>query len=220
MRCIIEVGLSIGDDFSMYAANPRHFVPDGVDYVFGFEPVPHLAEHTRKRAADRATVPFEVIQKAVDLDNTPKKFYPATTDFIDMEGNPNKGWTNGAGSLLKMKDNVEEIWPNRPDVKQKEPIDIECTRLDTFVEERGITQIPILEIDAQGKDLDVLKSLGDYISIVTSGKIEVPEKPDLSAYENSHTKGESLDFLFSHGFSVRKEDVELQNEEKFLLCRS
>ena len=216
MKCIIEVGLSIGDDFSLYVTDPS------ADYVFGFEPVPHLAKHVRNRCASvPTTTPYEVIQKAVDIDDNPKTFYPATTDYLYMDGVAGRGWMNGAGSLLKMEDHLSQTWPNRPDLKQidSDAIEVECTRLDTFIKERGVDEIQMLEIDAQGKDLDVLKSLGDYISIVKNGKIEVPETPEVALYKDNHNKEETLHFLLDHGFSVEQENVNLQNEENFIFYK-
>ena len=72
---------------------------------------------------------------------------------------------------------------------------MECTRLDDFIDERGISGIAYLEIDAQGKDLDVLKSLGDKIDIVERGHIEVPTSADVVLYKGQHLREETLNFL-------------------------
>lgn len=169
MRCIIEVGTSTGDDMVI------HTQDTSVDCVFGFEPVISHASYTRQRVALCAKTKFEVINKAVDIDGSPKEFYPANKTI----------WCNGAGSLLKFNNNnIEKHWKNREDLVAEEPISVECVRLDSFIEEKGITEIVFLEIDAQGKDLDVLKSLGGYIDIVTCGKIEVPTSSEVALYHD------------------------------------
>ena len=50
---------------------------------------------------------------------------------------------------------------------------MEVIRLDTFMAERGIDTIDLLEVDAQGEDLRVVQSLGDRIGDVRRIQIEV-----------------------------------------------
>jgi len=199
----IEVGLSEGSDIIGHVQNRNY------DFVFGFEPVPHLAEHCKNRIGTRHNVPYQIIQKAVDIDNTTKQFYPANAEF----------WNNGAGSLLEFSETLDTTWPGRPDLKAEEPIDVECTRLDDFIAEMGIVGISYLEIDAQGKDLDVLKSLGNQIGIVKRGQIEVPTGAEEVLYQGQHLREETLGFLREHGFQTERMNTILQNEENYRFWR-
>ena len=203
----IEVGLSEGSDIL------RHVLNESYDFVFGFEPVPHLAKHCRERVGTMNAVPYEIIQKAVDINNRTKKFYPAKSVPFD------RYWNNGAGSLLEFSDELDKTWPGRPDLEAEQPIDVECTRLDDFIDERGISGIAYLEIDAQGKDLDVLKSLGDKIDIVERGHIEVPTSADVVLYKGQHLREETLNFLHEHGFKTERMRTVLQNEENYRFWR-
>lgn len=88
-----------------------------------------------------------------------------------------------------------------PDFRKEEDITVETTRLDTFMTKMGISHVSYLHIDAQGEDLNVLKSLGDKASVVRAGVIEVCLKP---LYINHFTKAEALATLDRLGFRVTR----------------
>lgn len=75
----------------------------------------------------------------------------------------------GASSILKFKDNetlIKHWGKNCSDIHYSGlSYEVETTRLDTFIEEQGLvnTIIDFIHIDAQGVDLDCLKSVGKYI---------------------------------------------------------
>jgi FkbM family methyltransferase len=195
---IFDVGANDGGD-------TLPFVHLG-DEVYCFEPVPYLAFWLRKRFKDFPNV--HVIEKAVCLEDGEAMFTLANQD-----GNV----ANGAGSLCEfdMK-NIAEHWipHRRKDVLPDSKIKVSTVRLDTFIEQNSIGTIDYLHIDAQGKDLDVLKSLGKYLPMVKAGQMEVAQRPHLSIYKNAHTVDETKEFLTANGFEYKVKDI-LLNEMNF-----
>lgn len=124
----------------------------------------------------------------------------------------------GCSSLLEFSDDLNESWPGRTDFKVTEQIEVEVIRLDDFVAERNIPRIDWLHIDTQGSDLNVLRSLGDKISIVQAGVIEVPQSTKVMLYKGQHTKEETIAFLENNGFTIYKTESQ-QNEDNLFFRR-
>ena len=86
--------------------------------------------------------------------------------------------SGGASSILKFKDNdtlIKHWGSNREDIHyNNESYEVETTRLDTFFETNGLTDtiIDFIHIDAQGVDLDVLKSASKYLKNIKAGILE------------------------------------------------
>jgi hypothetical protein len=69
-----------------------------------------------------------------------------------------------------------------------------------------IEQIDYLHIDAQGNDFNVLKSLGDKLSIVVEGNIEAANNVDL--YKGIDNKAEDIrQYLIDNGFEIVQEEA-------------
>lgn len=83
----------------------------------------------------------------------------------------------------------------------KEAIEVETKRLDTFCEEHGITEIEHLKCDAQGSDLDVIKSLGEKVHNVKTIVIEAFLTPKTEEIYVDEVKDfEVIEYLGSKGF--------------------
>jgi hypothetical protein len=84
--------------------------------------------------------------------------------------------------------------------------DVETTRLDTFIEEYNLqnTIIDYIHIDAQGVDLDCLKSLGKYIKNVVAGVVETVKDINKSIYvgQQDNTLETITEFLSANGFKI------------------
>lgn len=184
MKVIIEVGANSGEDTIRYSKEGK---------LFTFEPVPVMANNLRNMFSNNENV--FVIQKAVSTFNGVSRF--GISD-------PNRGCANmGCSSLNEFTDDIHQLWGGRPDFNHVEYIDVEVTRMDTFIEENGITEIDFLHCDAQGSDLDVLKSFGDKISILKSGRVEAGNKVQLyKGVDNSVYS--IIDYLESNGFTITK----------------
>ena len=101
----------------------------------------------------------------IDIENGFKQFYINSA-------------TGGVNSLYKFTDNVREDWDQKF-FYHDGVINAPFVTLRTFCDIFNITKIDYLWVDSQGNDLNVLKSLGDKISIVEEGRIEVANKTSL-----------------------------------------
>lgn len=92
-------------------------------------------------------------------------------------------------------------WPSLSEFPDIE-IMVDVIRLDAFVKEHGIERIDHLHVDAQGADMDVLKSLGEAIAIVQGGEIEIATRGDMVIYEGQSSLDQAVFWLDSKGFRV------------------
>jgi len=81
-------------------------------------------------------------------------------------------------------------------------VEVQTTRLDTFLQENDIDRIDFLHIDAQGHDLKVLRSLGERLPVVVAGQIEVPLNSAVALYQQQHSLEDTVQFLAESGFKI------------------
>ena len=186
MKTLIEVGAFDGSDSLRYHNNGYR--------VFTFEPKKDLYENLVNKT--KHLKDYTVIPKAVCSQN-------GTTTFnICQHG--------GASSILLFKsdDELNKNWGNhRQDIHYSgHSYEVETTRLDTFIEENGLqdTIIDFIHIDAQGVDLEVLKSTGKYISNVVAGVLETVINQEKSIYANQseNTLDNIKVYLETNGFII------------------
>jgi FkbM family methyltransferase len=186
MKTLIEVGAFDGTDSLRYHTNGY--------VVYTFEPKKDLFQNLVNKTNHLTN--YTVIPKAVSLTN-------GTTQFnICKEG--------GASSILPFRPDHELIknWSShRTDIQFSGiSYDVETTRLDTFIEEYGLQDrvIDFIHIDAQGVDLDCLKSLGKYITNVQAGVVETVKDQNKSIYigQEDNTLDNVEHFLLLNGFKV------------------
>jgi FkbM family methyltransferase len=186
MKTLIEVGAYDGSDSLGYHKNGY--------IVYTFEPKKDLFESLSARTKNLTN--YTVIPKAVSLKNG------VTTFNICKAG--------GASSILPFRPDNELIstWSERRTDIHFSGIsyDVETTRLDTFIEEHGLQErtIDFIHIDAQGVDLDCLKSLGKYITNVVAGVVETVKDKNKSIYigQEDNTLDNVANFLSLNGFKI------------------
>lgn len=184
-RLLIEVGAYDGSDSLRF---------HGQGYrVFTFEPNREL--YANLLAKTRGLEGYAVLNQAVCLED-------GTTDFYVCRA-------GGASSILPFKDDreLERHWTAaRTDVQYSgTKYAVECTRLDTFLERQGLAGVDIdyLHCDAQGADLDVLKSLGKYVGNVKEGVIESAYSAEKAIYRGQdNTVDAARAWLQHNGFEV------------------
>lgn len=167
------------------------------DYrLYAFEAHPKYAEEIRKKFA--AISPWCVL-------------VPKAASDVNGEASFHLCKRHGASSLLKFKDNdtLGQYWPGRDDIQYSgNSVPVETIRLDTFVEQYNISKIDYLNLDAQGMDLPVLKSLGKYISIVQEGCCEAAYNEKAAIYEGQQSYFHDIvAWLEGNGFEVYKHEV-------------
>jgi FkbM family methyltransferase len=194
MKTLIEVGAYDGSD-SLNYYNQGYV-------VYTFEPKKDLFQNLLD--ATKNLENYTVINKAVSLKN-------GTTTFNICK----KG---GASSILPFRPESEliENWTaDRTDIHYSGiSYDIETIRLDTFIEayELQTRIIDFIHIDAQGVDLDCLKSLGKYISNVKAGVVETVKDAKKSIYvgQEDNTLVNVTEFLSTNGFEI----TEIQSNDR------
>jgi hypothetical protein len=93
------------------------------------------------------------------------------------------------------------LWSGRTDFVYTQTIEIETIRMDSFMKQNNICTVDFLHCDTQGNDLKVLKSFGDNIHLLKSGKVECFNKSNL--YKEVENDFNSVtEFLKSKGFSI------------------
>ena len=196
----------VGTHHGQNSLNITHRNLDVICYAF--EPTPELAR---------------LLRIAAEARNMKERYYVYEHAISDFDGEADfhmvQGDT-GSASLNEFSDNLSEIWPDRTDFVVRGSKKVNVYRLDTWLTifAPEITCIDHLHIDAQGSDLAVLKGLGEKISMVQSGVIEVPQEDNLRLYKGQHTKQDALDFLEQNGFVIDKITSQV-NEENLYFVR-
>ena len=201
---LFDVGAHHGQD----SLNITQHNPDVVCYAF--EPTPELARLLRIAAEARNMKErYHVFEHAISDFNGEADFHMVKDD-------------TGAASLNDFSDNLSETWPGRTDFVVRGSKKVEVYRLDTWLQKFApeITVIEHLHIDAQGSDLAVLKGLGEKISMVQSGVVEVPQEDKLRLYKGQHTKQDALDFLEQNGFVVDKVTSQVNEDNLFFVRKT
>ena len=180
-KIVFDVGANNGSSSVPLAiANPTYL-------VFAFEPTPEMIEVIKSKIVGLEN--YVIVPKAVSD-------YNGTAEF-NVAGN----WDWGCSSLLKFSKKSQTDWPGRTDFHVTYKLNVDVIRLDTFIEENGITKIDHLHIDTQGSDLNVMKGLGEYLHIVNEGKMEAGTSDDV-LYEGQNKLNDCIKFLLLNGFKV------------------
>jgi FkbM family methyltransferase len=186
---VLDVGSFNGDDGLAWYTKGYN--------VIAFEPKRDLYESLAAKMQHLATrTPyFHVVNKAVSLTDGEVDFHLCAA--------------GGASSILPFKSDPEldKHWtPRRTDMRYSGvSYKVSSTRLDPFLEEAGLANEPIeyLHVDAQGVDLDVLKSLGRYIANVQAGVVETCYQLDKAIYATQTDDVQGVwKWLTEQGFTV------------------
>jgi FkbM family methyltransferase len=184
---VFDVGSCDGKQFLERCRRDR----DTVVYAFEPEPESFAAVCRNTEGVDN----FHAFRMAVTDEDGSRQFKVSSVignhSFHEFVADVNATWKSPY---------VDRI-PWLPDFRKEEDITVETTRLDTFMAKMRISHVSFLHIDAQGEDLNVLKSLGEKARVVRAGVIEVCLKP---LYVNHFTKAEALATLDRLGFRVTR----------------
>lgn len=107
---------------------------------------------------------------------------------------------------------VRELWVPKKTI-------VPCIRLDTLIEQLKIKHVEFLKIDTQGYDFEVIKSLGDKISIVDRIVCEVQITAE-EVYLNSSKKNDIVEYMTAKGFKlVATQKQTFDQEENLFFVR-
>jgi FkbM family methyltransferase len=159
--------------------------------VYGFEPTPELNSFIESRLRLENIPNYNLVKCAVsDFEGT---------SIFNVAGQSD--W--GCSSLLEFSEESKTEWVGRTDFVVTQKIEVQVIRLDRFVEENHIDLIEYLHIDTQGSDLNVLKGLGEKLSIVRAGVMEAAAKENV-LYNGQNTEEECIRFIYENGFLVER----------------
>jgi len=199
MTTCIEVGANQGTDTDRFV--------EQYDRVFAFEPIHELYAKLCEKYKFNSQV--HIFPFAIDIENSFKNFNIST------------GYDWGSSSLFDFntKDILGGKWmpPDseyefRADLAKDHSYTVPTITLYDFITLYNISKIDYLHIDAQGNDINVLKSLKDKLSIVQSGVIEV--SCGLEIYLGTQNRVEdAIPFLNSNGFSITDSFTQTEGHE-------
>lgn len=200
-RTIVQVGAYTGDDGLIEACRRYGH------RLYMFEPNPTRAAELRGKAQGAKTI--DVLPMAVSNFDGSATFKIAAHDdcssLQDFDANANQTWVH-EWHPYKRFDMVTEL-------------EVEVVRLDTFLTQRGIAAVDLLEIDAQGEDLRVVESLGARIRDVKRIQLEI-NIHHAPLYANAFTMNEAVAFFDTHGFDKHVEWKQSLNREANVIFRN
>lgn len=200
-RTIVQVGAYTGDDGLIEACRRYGH------RLYMFEPNPTRAAELRGKAQGAKTI--EVLPMAVSNFDGSATFKIAAHDdcssLQDFDANANQTWVH-EWHPYKRFDMVTEL-------------EVEVVRLDTFLTQRGIAAVDLLEIDAQGEDLRVVESLGARMRDVKRIQLEI-NIHHAPLYANAFTMDEAVAFFDTHGFDKHVEWKQSLNREANVIFRN
>ena len=202
---IFDVGANTG-------LSTREYISD-TNVIYAFEPVPHLLQNY---LYPLRSTNYYVIEKAVsDFDGQ------ASFNVSKQDPSLTDGSLFGCSSLYEFSDDLDVTWPGRQDFEIMETINVEVIRMDTFISKNHISKIDYLHCDTQGNDLKVLKSFGEYIGFLNSGKVECVKQNSL--YKDVDNNLNSvINFLKDKGFEINEVESndDFDNEVNVIFSRS
>jgi len=197
---VIEVGVNRGQD-TLRLCNTY-----GTD-VHGFEPTPNLQPKLKAMYGNHPRI--HIHQAAVDI----------TDGYSDFNVQDRKEGGGGASSLYSFSTDIHETWADRTDFDFEETVKVKTTRLDTFLDTLKFKNISYLHCDAQGNDLNVLRSLGEYIDRVEAGQIEVAYTVELYS-GNDNTVTVAQRWLQDRGFTTTVKPDKVNKEADIHFTRA
>jgi FkbM family methyltransferase len=190
MRTVIDVGAADGTSCIHWMDKD----PDNTT-IWAFEPRPGAASALFVNSKKFPT--YHVVQKAVSDFTGKAKFN------VSVQGE--------CSSLNEFAEEIDAVWPGREDLKMAETVEVDVIRLEDFVNEFKIEKIDLLHVDAQGHDLEVLMGLGDKVTIVGSGVIEMARSHTVKLYKDQkYDMNDAIEFLNKNGFrihSIKPNDI-------------
>ncbi len=190
----IDVGAHRGEKtLSAAQANPAL-------RVYAFEPNLHVALQLVGMAPYFIVLPMAVAEK-----NGAADFYLNSFE--------------AASSLLPMDPQRLERWIDGDLLRVVSTISVPVIRLDTFLELAGIRQVDYLKVDAQGGDLDVVRSAGNRLKDIPRIALEVQITP-LPLYVGGSQKSMVMEYLLRAGFQLEANERQSHDQEENLtFCR-
>ncbi|EOG9062967.1 FkbM family methyltransferase [Vibrio fluvialis] len=187
---VVDVGANFGE-FSIDIAKRNKSIQ-----VISIEPIIKLVDDLNNKLKESNINNVDVFQFAIDVERRVTEINVAT----------HHDW--GVSSLLNFSDEKlkEEYWATREDMYFSEKQRVQVVPLSEILNQYDISEkkrIKFIKIDAQGLDLQVLMSSGDYIDYIDSGMLEVSVTTSLGLYDGEiYDLRAALNWLDENGFEA------------------
>ena len=149
-------------------------------YVLAIDPINHGSDQNNK-----------FIQKAISTKTGKQRFHTYSEP--------------GCNSLNEML--LENKFKRPQDISKETEIEVECATLESVLNEFDFDLVHYLKIDAQGNDLDCVKSAGLWLKKCLFVQMEtcVSTSDDMMMYQNQNTRAKDIEYMKSQGFELIKE---------------
>ncbi len=117
-----------------------------------------------------------------------------------------------SSSLLPPDPEGVKRWITAEHFEVVDSVTVPTMRLDTFMNAVGLQSIDYLKVDAQGLDLEVVKSAGDRLKDVAKVKVEATTA-SYRQYEGAPDKSVIVDYMESRGFRLTAEESQSDGQE-------
>ena len=117
-----------------------------------------------------------------------------------------------SSSLLPADAAGVKAWKSELEFKVVGSVTVPTMRLDTFMNGVGIASVDFLKVDAQGLDLEVVKSAGDRLQNVAKVQLEATTA-SYRQYEGAPGRSEIVEFMQSKGFRLVEEESQSHGQE-------
>jgi FkbM family methyltransferase len=186
-RIWIDVGAHEGElTFPFAAADPSLL-------VYAFEPNLHAASRIMGRLRNYVVLPIAI----ADRDGS-----------AELQLNAYEQ----SSSLLPADEAGVKSWVTDLEFKVLGSVTVPTMRLDTFLNGAGIESVDYLKIDAQGLDLEVVKSAGDRLKDVAKVQLEATVV-SYRQYEGAPDKSAIVKYMESKGFRLTEEEIQSHGQE-------
>jgi FkbM family methyltransferase len=164
--------------------------------VFAFEPNLPAALHLMGRLRNYVVLPMAIALKSGSATLHVTEFEPSS-------------------SLLAIDEAGRRAWIGGEQLSMVETRQVPTIRLDEFMGAAGIEHVSFLKVDAQGADLDVVRSAGNRLKDIQRVEVEVSLTP-LPVYKGACSKDDVIQFFSGHGFTLVTAERQSYGQEENL----
>lgn len=175
-----KIFIDVGCNIGYYTSI---WMQDENNFIYAFEPEPNLYISLVEKFKEANNV--QVLNYAVSLTDGEDSFF-VHKNLCNSSLKPS----------LKNNDDISDT------------ILVKTIRLDTFLNELGIEEIELLKTDAQGSDLDVIKSAGDKIFSVKEVMAEAFLNDTEDVYEQQVRENELIEYMESKNFKMKYKSID------------
>jgi FkbM family methyltransferase len=186
-RVWIDVGAHEGELTFPFAA------ADSSLLVYAFEPNLHAASRIMGRLRNYVVLPIAVAERDGSAQLQVNAYEPSS-------------------SLLPADEAGVKSWITEQEFKVVDTVTVPTMRLDTFMNQAGIDFVDYLKVDAQGLDLEVVKSAGERLRDVAKVQLEATTVA-YRQYEGAPGKAVIIEYMNSMGFRLSGEEIQSHGQE-------